>query len=484
MLKQRIQQKLSQKINPLQIQLIKLLELPTFKLEQRIKEELEKNPVLEEGHEYSEEEIASGDDKDYEADQKDISIDEIINETDTPSYKLSASNYSKDDKREDIPFAGATSFRESLLTQLGLRNLSDREKAFAEYLIGNIDNDGYLRRDLEAIVDDLAFNTGIDTSEEELIHILEIIQDFEPVGVGARNLRECLMIQLRKKETLHPSESKENAYKILRHTFDEFTRKHYDKIQRKFKLSDEDIKLAIDEILKLNPKPGGTSSEPYVKAADKIIPDFILDISDGELELSLNSRNVPELKISRSYLNIVENIQDSKGHISKEQKDAVAFVKYKLNSAKSFIDAIKQRQQTLMYTMTAIIQLQEEYFLTGDLSKLKPMILKDVAEITKLDVSTISRVSNSKYVQTWFGIFSLKEFFSGSMQTETGEEISTNEVKNALQEIVDSEDKSKPLTDDELVDILSKKNYKIARRTVAKYRGQLNIPVARLRKEL
>ena len=482
MLKQRIQQKLSQKINPLQIQLIKLLELPTFKLEQRIKEELEKNPVLEEGHEYSEGESPI-DDKDYE-EQKDISLDEYINNDDSPSYKLSTNNYSKDDKREDIPFAGATSFRESLLTQLGLRRLTDREKGFAEYLIGNIDEDGYLRRDLESIVDDLAFSIGIDTTEEELIKILNVIQDFEPAGVGARNLRECLMIQLRIKGKHHQTDDRLNAYKILRHTFDEFTRKHYDKIQRKFKLSDEDLKAAIDEILKLNPKPGGTVSEPYVRSADKIIPDFILEIIDGELQLSLNSRNIPELKVNRSYINLMESIQESKSGASKEQKDAVAFVKYKLNSAKSFIEAIKQRQQTLMFTMTAIIQLQEDYFLTGDTAKLKPMILKDVAELTHLDVSTISRVSNSKYIQTHFGIFSLKDFFSGSMQTETGEEVSTNEVKNALQDLVDNENKSKPLTDDELVEKLSEKNYKIARRTVAKYRGQLNIPVARLRKEL
>lgn len=481
MLKQRIQQKLSQKINPLQIQLIKLLELPTFQLEQRIKEEIEKNPVLEEGHDYSEDDTPV-DNTDYE-EQKDLSLDEFISKDDTPSYKLSANNYSSDDKREDIPFAGATSFGESLVSQLGLLSISDRDKAFAEYLIGNIDNDGYLRRDLEDIVDDLAFSTGIETSEEELSHVLDIIQDFEPLGVGARNLRECLMIQIRKKEQLHYTEEKHNAYLILRHTFDEFTKKHYDKIQRKLKLSDKDIRLAVDEILKLNPKPGGTASEPYVTEADKIIPDFLLEIADGELQLSLNSKNIPELKVNRSYIDLMEEIQDSK-EPTKEKQDAVAFVKYKLNSAKSFIEAIKQRQQTLMFTMTAIIQLQEEYFITGDAAMLKPMILKDVAELTHLDVSTISRVSNSKYIQTHFGIFSLKEFFSGSMQTESGEEVSTYEVKNALQELIDSEDKSRPFTDDELVDLLSKKNYKIARRTIAKYRDQLNIPVARLRKEL
>lgn len=481
MLKQRIQQRLSQKINPLQIQLVKLLELPTFKLEQRIKEELEKNPILEEGHDYSEDETPE-DNTDYEQ-EKDISIDEFINKDETPSYKLSANNYSNDDKREDIPFAGATSFRESLLSQLGLRNLSDRERAFAEYLIGNIDNDGYLRRDLDAIADDLAFSTGIETSEQELTEILHIIQDFEPIGVGAKDLRDCLLIQIIKKKELNFKETKENAYRILRHTFDEFTRKHYDKIQRKLKLSDEDLKLAVDEILKLNPKPGGTAAEPYVREAVKIVPDFILELINGELQLSLNSKNIPELKINKSYMDLMEEIQTSR-EPTKEKMDAVAFVKYKLNSAKSFIDAIRQRQQTLMFTMTAIIQLQEEYFKTGDIAKLRPMILKDVAELTNLDVSTISRVSNSKYIQTHFGIFSLKDFFSGSMQTESGEEVSTNEVKNTLQDLINMEDKSKPFTDDELVDLLNKKNYKIARRTVAKYRGQLNIPVARLRKEL
>lgn len=483
MLKQRIQQKLSQKINPLQIQLIKLLELPTFKLEQRIKEELERNPVLEEGRDYTDEEINLGDDKDYDSDLKDISIDEFANQLEYPSYKLSTNNYSKDDKKEDIPFASHASFRESLISQLNLKFLTDREKAFAEYLIGNLDSDGYLRRDLEAIVDDLAFSSGIETSEEELMHVLDIVQDLEPMGVGARDLRECLMIQIRKKNANIISTDRDNAYKILRHTFDEFTKKHYDKIQRKFRLSDDDLKNALNEILKLNPKPGGTSAESYVRGADKIIPDFILDIVDGELQLSLNSKNIPELKINSSYIDIMESIQNSNKEVSKEQRDAVAFVKYKLNSAKSFIEAIKQRQNTLMFTMTAIIQLQEEYFISGDPSTLKPMILKDVAKLTNLDVSTISRVSNSKYIQTWFGIFSLKEFFTGSMQTESGEEVSTNEVKNALQEIVDNEDKSRPYTDDELVNLLNKQNYKIARRTIAKYRDQLNIPVARLRKE-
>ena len=367
---------------------------------------------------------------------------------------------------------------------MGLRDLSDREKALAEYLIGNIDDDGYLRRDLEAIVDDLAFNTGVDTTEEELTKLLFVIQDFEPLGVGARNLRECLLIQLRAKLKEDDSEGKNNAYLVIRNSFEEFTRKHYDKIQRKLKLNDKQMKSAIDEVLRLNPKPGGTVAEPFVRTADKIIPDFVLELIDGELQLSLNSKNLPDLRINRSYVDMIENIQSSKGKPTKEQKDAIAFVKYKLNSAKSFIDAVRQRQQTLMFTMTAIIQLQKEYFLTGEDSNLRPMILKDVADITGLDVSTISRVSNSKYVQTWFGIFPLKHFFTGSMQTSSGEEVSTSEVKNILQELVDTEDKSKPLTDDELVELLTDRNYKIARRTVAKYRGQLNIPVARLRKEL
>lgn len=484
MLKQRITQKLTQKINPLQIQLIKLIELPTHKLEQRVKEELEKNPVLEEGAESDEFDDNTPEEENITEDNDEFSLEDYLNDEDYPDYKLSSSNYSKDDKREEIPFAGSTTFRESLVSQLGLRDLSDKEKALTEYLIGNIDDDGYLRRDLEAVVDDLAFNTGVDTSEEELTKLLFVIQDFEPLGVGARNLRECLLIQLRAKLKEDCTEEKNNAYLIIRNSFDEFTRKHYEKIQRKLKLDDHQMKAAIDEILRLNPKPGGTVAEPFVKTADKIIPDFTLDLIDGELQLSLNSKNVPDLRVNRSYVDMIEDIQSTKGRHSKEQKDAIAFVKYKLNSAKSFIDAVRQRQQTLMFTMTAIVQLQKEYFLTGEDSNLRPMILKDVADITGLDISTISRVSNSKYVQTWFGIFPLKHFFTGSMQTSSGEEVSTSEVKNYLQELVDNENKSKPLTDDELVELLTEKNYKIARRTVAKYRGQLNIPVARLRKEL
>lgn len=484
MLKQRISQKLTQKINPLQIQLIKLIELPTHKLEQRVKEELEKNPVLEEGVESDEFEDNAPEEENITDDNDEFSLEDYLNDEDYPDYKLSTSNYSKDDKREEIPFAGSTTFRESLVSQLGLRDLSDKQKALTEYLIGNIDDDGYLRRDLEAIVDDLAFNTGVDTSEEELTKLLFVIQDFEPLGVGARNLRECLLIQLRAKLKEDTAEEKNNAYLIIRNNFDEFTRKHYEKIQRKLKLDDLQMKAAIDEILRLNPKPGGTVAEPFVKTADKIIPDFTLELINGELQLSLNSKNVPDLRVNRSYVDMITNMQTKKSKHEKEQKDAIAFVKYKLNSAKSFIDAVRQRQQTLMFTMTAIVQLQKEYFLTGEDSNLRPMILKDVADITGLDISTISRVSNSKYVQTWFGIFPLKHFFTGSMQTSSGEEVSTSEVKNYLQELVDNENKSKPLTDDELVELLTEKNYKIARRTVAKYRGQLNIPVARLRKEL
>ncbi len=485
MLKQRLTQKLTQKINPLQIQLIKLIELPTFKLEQRVKEELEKNPVLEEGGELeefdddiiNEEGFAEGSDDEF-------SLEDFLNDEDYSDYKLYTSNYSKDDRREDIPIAGNISFRESLISQLGLRNLLDRERSLAEYLIGNIDDDGYLRRDLESIVDDLAFNVGLEVTAEELRKLLFVIQEFEPLGVGARNLRECLLIQMRAKQQEDNSKDKNNAYLIIRNTFEEFTRKHYDKIQRKLKLEHSEMKAAIDEILKLNPKPGGTVAEPFAKSADKIIPDFLLELVDGELQLSLNSKNIPELRINKSYLQMIEDIQTSKGKITKEQKEAATFVKYKLTSAKSFIDAVQQRQQTLMFTMTAIIQLQKEYFITGEDINLRPMILKDVADITGLDVSTVSRVSNSKYVQTWFGIFPLKHFFTGSMQTSLGEEVSTSEVKNILQHLIDNENKSKPLTDDELVELLEEKNYKIARRTVAKYRGQLNIPVARLRKEL
>lgn len=496
MLKQSLQQKLGLKINPLQIQLIKLLELPTYQLEQRIKEELELNPLLEEGEEKSEAESdtefeASGEDDDSQNEEgergenDEFSLEDYIaDDDDIPDYRLSASNTSKDDENKDFAFSQGSSFRENLISQLGMRQLSDFERNVAEYIIGNIDEDGYLRRDIENLVDDLAFGVGIEISEAEILRLLRIIQEFEPAGVGARDLKECLLLQLTHKLVDNPgSKLLLDACQILEECFDEFSRKHYEKISRRLKFSDARLKEAINEILKLNPKPGGTISDASSeRGAEKIIPDFSLELVDGELQLSLNTGNIPELRLNRSYLNILDQYQN--GESSKSRKDVVSFVKYKLNSAKSFIDAVQQRNNTLMLTMTAIVQFQEQFFLTGDENMLRPMILRDIADVTGLDVSTISRVSNSKYIQTWFGIYALKDFFSGSMQTTSGEEVSTGELKNMLKSIVDSEDKKKPLTDDELVELMEKKGYQIARRTIAKYRQMLDIPVARLRREM
>jgi len=484
MLKQSLQQKLLQKLSPQQIQVIKLLELPTLQLEERIKKELEENPVLEEGgnEEEYQESSQTEDTAEPDSDREEFTLEDYMNDEDVPSYKLSAQNYSKDDKHEEIPFSGGTTFHELLISQLGLRILSPEDAALTEYLIGNIDEDGYLRRDIDNIVDDLAFSTGVETSFEQLVELLRVIQDFDPAGVGARDLQECLLLQIQRKGKHNPDVKL--AQIILKKHFEEFTKKHYDKIQRRVNASDEDFKCAIDEILKLNPKPGSAFNNPMVKASPTIIPDFILEEEDGDLRLSLNARNVPELHISRSYSEMLQDYSGNKKNQSKDKKDAVMFVKQKLDSAKWFIDAIKQRQNTLLVSMNAIIDFQRAYFMEGDEKKLKPMILKDIADITGLDISTISRVSNSKYIQTHFGIFSLKYFFSEGMQTDSGEEVSTREIKKILQECVDNEDKKKPLTDDKLAAILKEKSYQIARRTVAKYREQLNIPVARLRKEL
>ncbi|MDD2278822.1 MAG: RNA polymerase factor sigma-54 [Bacteroidales bacterium] len=485
MLKQRLQQKLLQRLSPQQIQVIKLLEIPTMQLEQRIKKELEDNPTLEEGVNYDDDEQEREEptqDESPTQDEDEFTIDDYLNDEEIPSYRLAASNYSKDDKHEDIPFSTGVSFHEHLANQLGLRVLSEKQKNLGLYLIGNIDDDGYLRRKLSAIADDLAFSAGVETDEDELEKILYIIHDFDPVGIGARDLQECLLLQIQSRDQSVPEIAL--AQKILKHNFDEFTRKHYDKIQSKFNLSDEDLKLAIAEILKLNPKPGGVVHDPHSRVAQHIIPDFVLEDDEGELILSLNSKNVPDLKISRQYSNMLESYAANKQNASKQEKEAVVFVKQKIDSAKWFIDAIKQRQNTLLYTMQAIIEYQEEFFRSGDETHLKPMILKDIAEVTGLDISTISRVANSKYIQTNHGIFPLKFFFSEGMQTDSGEEVSTKEIKKILSECVDSEDKMKPLTDEKLMEILREKGYPIARRTVAKYREQLDIPVARLRKEL
>jgi len=483
MLKQSLQQKLLQKLSPMQIQVIKLLEIPAAQLEQRIKKEIEENPVLElDGEGRSNEDTDEPQAKESDVEKDELSIDEYIQNEDIPAYKLQARNFSKDDKHEDIPFSDGTTFHEFLTDQLGLRIFDERQRLMAEHIVGNIDEDGYLRREIDEIIDDIAFSQNVEYDEKEALDILEIVQDFDPPGVGARDLQECLLLQLDKKDRSFPAV--DNAYNIIKHHFEEFTKKHYDKITKRLHVEEEEVKDALEEILKLNPKPGSSYSNPMTKTIQHIIPDFILEIKNGKYELSLNNRNIPELRISQTYANMLEDYAGNKKNQTRDKKDAVIFVKQKLDSAKWFIDAIKQRQNTLLNTMQAILDYQKEYFEEGDETKLKPMILKDIAEITNLDISTISRVSNSKYIQTHFGIFALKSFFSEGMQTDSGEEVSTREIKKILSECIEAEDKRKPLTDDRLSQILKEKSYNIARRTVAKYREQLNIPVARLRKEL
>jgi RNA polymerase sigma-54 factor len=482
MLKQTLSQKLLQKLSPQQIQLMKLLQVPTMELEQRIKEEIEENPALEEGREESDEDNYEDDhDSDDYDDQQDFDINDYLDE-DLPQYKTSVSNAGKDQDEKAVPISGGTSFHEILASQLMLRKLTEKEKVIADNIIGNIDDDGYLRREIEAIVDDLAFSQNVMTTEEEVEDVLFIIQDFEPAGVGARDLRECLLLQLERKH--HGNIATYTAKKILEKSFDEFTKKHFQKIKAKFEINDEDLKEAIDEIVNLNPKPGNSLKESTnSKNIQQIIPDFILTEEDGELSLSLNSRNAPQLKVSKTYENMLRGYSEGAKR-TKSDKEAVQFVKQKLDAAKWFIDAIQQRQHTLLYTMRAIVDYQHEYFLSGDDTDLRPMILKDIADVVEMDISTISRVANSKYVQTPYGIMSLKYFFSESLSTDSGEEVSTREVKKILQDAVDAENKKKPLTDQKLTDLLKEKGYKIARRTVAKYREQLDIPVARLRKEL
>ncbi len=485
MLDQKLQQKLLQKLSPQQIQMIKLLEVPAMQLEQRIKKELEENPALEEGPDEDdvqgeEEEVV--DFEQEERDQEEFALDDYLNDEDIPDYRLQINNTSRDeDRREEIPYASGPSFHENLTAQFNLRSDTDREDLLGEYIIGNIDDDGYLRREVENMVDDLAFLQNITTDTDELNAILKIIQDLEPAGVGARDLRECLLLQIERKDKSVRSVALTKT--ILTDYFEEFSRRHYEKIMSKLMITEEEMKGVIDEVLKLNPKPGGTVSDPYSKSAQHIIPDFILEQSDIGLELSLNNRNIPELKISRGYSEMLESYSRDKA-AGKQNRDAVMFVKQKLDSAKWFIDAIRQRQNTLLLTMNAILAYQREYFIEGDDTKLRPMILKDVAEMTGLDISTVSRVANSKYIQTHFGIYPLKFFFSEGMQTDTGDEVSTREIKRILQECLSNEDKRRPLTDEKLTEILQEKGYQIARRTVAKYREQLNIPVARMRKEI
>ena len=485
MLKQSLQQRLLQKLSPQQIQLMKLLQIPTVELEQRIKEEMESNPALEEGKETdasddlpAQEEYDEYDNGEVSEAEKEFDFSDYMDD-ETPAYRLSSQNHNGGEEKS-MPVALGTSFHEYLASQIGLKQLDEKQEVIAKHLIGSLDESGYLRRELPSVADDLAFSQNLLVTSEEVEVVLKEIQQLDPAGVGARNLKECLLLQLHRKPKDYVTKT---AIYILDHYFEEFTKKHYEKIQKKTELDDEDLKEAIDEILKLNPKPGGSVNET-TKDAQQIIPDFTVTIVDGELELQLNGRNVPNLKVNRSYKEMMEGYSNSKQKPEKSQKDALLFVKQKLDSAKWFIDAIKQRQETLMKTMAAIMKRQREYFLEGDEMFLRPMILKDIAEMVDLDISTISRVVNSKYVQTPYGTFLLKDFFSESISTQSGEEVSNKEVKKILQDIISAEDKRKPVTDDKLSEVLKEKGYNIARRTVAKYREQLNIPVARLRKEL
>ena len=462
---------LQQKLSPQQIQTIKLLELPAMQLEQRIKQEIENNIVLEEDERTPEEE-----------EPQQISVDEYLREDETPSYKSRINNYSTDDKQRPVILSEGRSLQEYLVEQLGYRNLSEREMKLATYLVGSIDEDGYLRRELDAIADDIAFTLGIETTAEELERLLDVIHDLEPAGIGARNLRECLLLQMGQLPMNTPA--RRLARRILTDYFDEFVKKHYEKLIFRLQVSEEEFRDAIAEIRRLTPKPGNLYAEGGTDTTPYIVPDFILDYHDGRFDLSLNSSNIPEVRINRRYAEMLRDMVAPDGTVKAEDREALQFVKSKIDSAKWFISAIKQRHDTLMRTMQTILDYQKEYFKDGDKSKLRPMILKDIADRTGLDVSTISRVVNSKYVQTQFGIILLKSLFSEAMQTESGEEVSSYEIKNILQQCIDEEDKRHPLTDETLMDILNSKGYRIARRTVAKYREMLNIPVARLRKQI
>lgn len=503
-LNQRLQQKQLQRLSPQQIQLMKLLQIPTVALEQRIKEELEVNPALEEGEESdmddlpeigdtSDEHDNTEDDRDTEFDEnfdddapevrdndEEFDITDFLDDDDIPDYKLYANNTSPDEEERESPLSGGIGFQDMLLDQLRMKRLDDRQMTIATHIIGNLDDDGYLRRELFAIVDDLAFSQNISTAEEELDELLAIIQTFDPAGVGARDLQECLLLQLKRKKR---RESNAIAIEVITKMMDEFSKKHYTRICQRLKIDEEELKPVMDEILRLNPRPGNSVADT-IKVVQNVVPDFFIHNNDGKLDLSLNGRNTPQLRISSEYRDMMQTYAETNGKVGREQKDALQFVKQKLEGAKWFIDAIRQREMTLLGTMDAIMEYQREYFLTGDETKLKPMILKDISDIVGLDISTVSRVANSKYVSTQFGTFLLKSFFSESLSTDSGEEVSSREVKKILKDAIEGEDKRKPLADDKLAQILNDKGYNIARRTVAKYREQMDIPVARLRKEL
>lgn len=469
-----------QTLSPQQILVVKLLELPAVELEDRVRAELLENPALEEGKEETTVDDLSENADNDQSDNEYDSLGDYLTEDDIPDYKLQERNKSKGEQAEEIPFSDTTSFYETLQEQLRERNLTEHQQALAEYLIGSLDDDGLLRKTLDSISDELAIYAGVDAKEQELEEVLSIIQDFDPPGLGARSLQECLLIQIKRKE---PSSLQQTELNIIEKCYEEFTRKHWDKIIQRLNLSEEEFEAAINEITKLNPRPGSSLGEVIGRNMQQIVPDFIVEtFDDGSIVLSLNNKNMPELRMSREFNDMLQEHTYNKANQTKESKEAMLFLKQKMDAAQGFIDAIKQRQNTLQTTMEAIIDLQRPFFQEGDESLLRPMILKDVAERTGLDISTISRVSNSKYVQTNFGIYSLKYFFSDGYTTEDGEEMSVREIRRILKECIDSENKKKPLTDDELADILKEKGYPIARRTVAKYRQQLNIPVARLRK--
>lgn len=499
MLNQKLQQRLIQKFSPQQVLVMRLLQEPILSLEQRIKQEIEENPALEESDPAEDEEnfiedettpeSHEGEDDEFQEEKEeetlsqaeDFSLEDYMEEDEIPEYKLTINNTSPDEEYREIPIASDVSFQDYLFSQLGMYKLTDKEFIIATTIIGNLDESGYLEREISSICDDLAFNQNVEASNEEVIQVLAIIQEFDPPGIGARNLQECLLIQLNRNQ--HSDRITSLAIEIIQDHFNEFSKKHYDKILAKTNVTEQDLRNAIEEIQKLNPKPGSAISE-ISKETPYIIPDFIISNLDGILELSLNSRNMPELSLNRKYLEILRGYNLSRKIITRSDKAAISFIKQKLDAAKGFIEAIRQRQDTLYITMKAIMDYQKEYFLTGDETKLRPMILKDIATIVKMDISTISRVASSKYVQTPFGTFLLKTFFSESMQNTRGEEVSTREIKKILQECIEGEDKVNPYTDDYLVNILKEKGYNIARRTIAKYREQLSIPVARLRKEL
>ena len=481
MLKQFLNFKLSQKLSPQQIQLMKLIQLPTQAFEQRISQEMNENPALEGGKEEPEKFDEDINDEYQETidEAPEINIDDYLSDDETPSYMLNANNYSADDQQTHMPYAAGQSFTQHLMQQLNTYRLEESEKEIAKFLVGSVDESGYIRREIADIVDDLAFTQNVYTQEAAVESVLEKVQELDPAGVGARDLQECLLLQLKRKQQ---NSKVVLASRILKETFDHFSKKHYKKLLQKFSISEDELREAIAEIESLNPKPGGAISS-NTRMVEHVVPDFAITIVEGSLELTLNGRNAPELHVSREYANMLKGYKESKDK-SKSQKEAVLFIKQKLDAAKWFIDAIKQRQQTLFVTMNAIMHQQEAYFLSGDQRKLRPMILKDIADKIGMDISTVSRVANSKYVDTPYGTKLIKEFFSESMKNDQGEDVSTKEIKKILEITIGEEDKRKPLTDDKLAQILKEKGYPIARRTVAKYREQLELSVARLRKEL